>query len=104
MFARLSIRAKITAVVAFLLVAMAAMGALNVRQMNAINSSTVDVVSNWLPSVRVLGNLRTTTIDVRNLVRELMLSETPEFPLRPPWTNENAVRSVILRRAKLTSA
>ena len=33
MLARLSIRAKITAVVAFMLVAMSAMGALNVRQM-----------------------------------------------------------------------
>src|SRR5674476_1381383 len=52
MLARLSIRAKITAVVAFLLLAMSAMGALNVRQLYAINSSTVDIVSRWLPIVR----------------------------------------------------
>jgi hypothetical protein len=57
MFAQYSIRAKITAVVAFLLVAMSGMGLLAVRNMRAINASTVDINTNWLPSVRVLGDL-----------------------------------------------
>jgi methyl-accepting chemotaxis protein len=74
MFSRLSIRAKITAVVAFLLVAMSAMGALNVRQMYAINSSTVDIVSVWLPSVRVLGDVRAATITYRAIVRSHLLA------------------------------
>ena len=69
MLARFSIRAKITAVVAFLLLAMSAMGALNVRQMYAINASTVDIVSSWLPSVRVLGDVRAATITYRAIVR-----------------------------------
>ena len=58
MLARLSIRTKITVVVAFLLFAMSVMGALNIRQMYAINAATVDITNSWLPSVRVLGELR----------------------------------------------
>ena len=42
MFAKLSIRAKITAVVAFLLVAMAGVGLLSVTSMRSINASAVD--------------------------------------------------------------
>ncbi|MDB5611896.1 MAG: methyl-accepting chemotaxis protein, partial [Bradyrhizobium sp.] len=74
MLARLSIRTKITVVVAFLLIAMSVMGALNVRQMYAINSSTVDIVDNWLPSVRVLGDLRAATITYRAIVRSHLLA------------------------------
>jgi methyl-accepting chemotaxis protein len=43
MLARYSIRAKITAVVAFLLIAMTGMGLLAVRNMRALNANTVDV-------------------------------------------------------------
>jgi methyl-accepting chemotaxis protein len=74
MLARFSIRAKISAVVASLLIAMPVMGALSVRQMYAINSSTVDIVSSWLPSVRVLGNLRAATITYRAIVRSHLLA------------------------------
>ena len=55
MLSKLSIRAKITSVVALLLVAMAGMGLLAVCNMRAINANTVDIATNWLPSVRALG-------------------------------------------------
>jgi len=74
MFAKYSIRSKITVVVAFLLVAMSAMGVLNIRQMYTINSATVDIVNNWLPSVRVLGELRAATITYRAIVRSHLLA------------------------------
>ena len=74
MLAKYSIRAKITAVVAFLLIAMTAMGALNIRQMYAINFSTVDIATSWLPSVRVLGELRAATITYRAIVRSHLLA------------------------------
>ena len=76
MFAKFSIRSKITAVVAFLLVAMTGMGLLAVRNMRAINANTVDITTNWLPSVRVLGDLRAGVITYRNVIREHMLAET----------------------------
>jgi methyl-accepting chemotaxis protein len=78
MFAKYSIRAKITAVVAFLLVAMTGMGLLAVKNMRSLNASTVDINTNWLPSVRVLGDLRAGVITYRNVVREHMLAETLE--------------------------
>jgi methyl-accepting chemotaxis protein len=81
MFAKFSIRAKITAVVALLLVALTGMGLLAVRNMHAINASTVDITTNWLPAVRALGDLRAGVITYRNTMREHMLSETLEQKL-----------------------
>jgi methyl-accepting chemotaxis protein len=78
MLSKLSIRAKITSVVALLLVAMAGMGLLAVYNMRAINANTVDIATNWLPSVRVLGELRAGVITYRNVIREHMLGETAE--------------------------
>ena len=76
MFASMSIRAKIISVVALLLVVLTAMGLLGVSSMRMMNANTVDITSNWLPSVRVLGDLRAATITYRNVVREHMLAET----------------------------
>ena len=78
MLAKYSIRAKITAVVALLLVAMTGMGLLAVMNMRAINASTVDITTNWLPSIRALGDLRAGVITYRNVIRQHMLSETIE--------------------------
>ena len=78
MLSKLSIRAKITAVVAILLFAMAGMGLLAVYNMRAINANTVDIATNWLPSVRVLGDLRAGVITYRNVIREHMLGENAE--------------------------
>src|SRR5215475_8754211 len=78
MLSRLSIRAKITSVVALLLFAMAGMGLLAVSNMRAINANTVDIATNWLPSVRVLGDLRAGVITYRNVIREHMLGENAE--------------------------
>src|SRR3954454_19282613 len=76
MLATISIRAKIISVVAFLLVAMAGMGLLAVMKMRAMNANTVDITTSWMPSVRVLGDLRAGVITYRNVIREHMLSET----------------------------
>ena len=78
MLAKYSIRSKIIAVVALLLVTMSGMGLLAVENMRAINANTVDITTNWLPSVRVLGDLRAGVITYRNVIREHMLSETLE--------------------------
>ena len=66
MLAKYSIRAKIIAVVAFLLAAMTGMGLLAVKNMRAMNANTVDIATVWLPSVRVLGDLRAGVITYRN--------------------------------------
>ena len=76
MFASYSIRAKITAVVAFLLVMMTCMGLLAVRSMQAINANAVDIQSNWLPNVRVLGELQKNVIQYRSIARAYLLADT----------------------------
>jgi methyl-accepting chemotaxis protein len=78
MLAKFSIRTKIITVVAFLLVALAGMGLLAVLSMRAINANTVDITTNWLPSVRVLGELRAGLVTYRTVIREHMLGETAE--------------------------
>ncbi|QUS41694.1 methyl-accepting chemotaxis protein [Tardiphaga alba] len=78
MLANISIRAKITAVIAFLLIAMTGMGVLAVSKMQMINADASEIQKNWLPSIRVLGGLRATTIDYRNLVRAHILAADAE--------------------------
>jgi methyl-accepting chemotaxis protein len=93
MLANISIRAKIITIVAFLLVALTGMGLLAVMYMRSINASTVDISTNWLPSVRVLGELRAGVITYRNVVREHMLSETLDEKLAAEKTLAGVVES-----------
>ncbi len=93
MLAKYSIRTKIIAVVAFLLVAMTGMGLFAVRNMRAINANTVDIATNWLPSVRVLGDLRAGVITYRNVIREHMLSVTLEEKLAMEKTLATVIES-----------
>jgi methyl-accepting chemotaxis protein len=76
MLANYSIRAKITAVVALLLIAMTGMGLLAVRNMKAINASTIEITTNWLPAIQALGDLRAGVLTYRNVIRQHMLSDT----------------------------
>jgi methyl-accepting chemotaxis protein len=75
---KLSIRAKVIAVIAFMLVAMSGMGLLAVRSMQSINGRTVEIAVNWLPSVRVLGELRADINLFRIALRAHVMAETPE--------------------------
>jgi methyl-accepting chemotaxis protein len=100
MLASLSIRAKITTVLAFLLIAMTGMGLLAVRKMQAINANAVDIQTSWLPSIRQLGELRAGVITYRNVIRQHMLSETLEEKLANEKTLETVVASNASIRAK----
>ncbi len=100
MLANISIRAKIITVVAFLLVALTGMGLLAVKYMRSINASTVDISTTWLPSVRVLGDLRAGVITYRNVIREHMLAETLDEKL----ANEKTLAGVAESNMKLRAA
>jgi methyl-accepting chemotaxis protein len=99
MFSNLSIRAKIMAVVAILLVTTTGMGLLAVKNMRSINANTVDIATTWLPSVRVLGDLRAGVITYRNVIREHMLAETLEEKLAAEKTLATVADSNIKIRA-----
>ncbi|MFK4508999.1 methyl-accepting chemotaxis protein [Bradyrhizobium daqingense] len=100
MLATISIRAKIISVVAFLLVAMAGMGVLAVMKMRSMNANTVDITTNWMPSVRVLGELRASVITYRNVVRQHMLSETLDDKLATEKTAATVTEALAKVRAK----
>lgn len=95
----ISIRTKIAAVLTFLLLAMASMGFLAIQKMQAINGNTVDIAQNWLPSIRLLGELRAGVVNYRNNLREHMLAETTdakalvEKRLDQIVANNNAIRA-----------
>jgi len=75
---KLSIRIKIAAVITFMLVVMSGLGVLTVRSMGAINDHTVEIATSWLPSVRVLGDLRADINLYRVGLRAHVMAETAE--------------------------
>jgi methyl-accepting chemotaxis protein len=78
MLAKWSIRSKITAVIAFLLVVMGGLGGMAVRSMQGINAHTVEIATNWLPSIGALGVLRSNINGYRAAVRDHLLGDTAE--------------------------
>ncbi|WP_180490092.1 MCP four helix bundle domain-containing protein, partial [Escherichia fergusonii] len=58
-----------------------------------INANAVDIQTNWMPSVRVLGDLRAGVITYRNVIREHMLSELLEEKLAQEKTLETVVET-----------
>ena len=85
---------------AFLLVAMTGMGLLAVTKMRSMNANTIDITTSWMPSVRVLGELRASVITYRNVIRQHMLSETLEEKL----ANEKTAGTVIEANTKSRKA
>jgi methyl-accepting chemotaxis protein len=61
--------------------------------MNAIYTSASEIQKSWLPSVRVLGDLRAGVITYRNVIREHMLSELLEEKLAQEKTLETVVEA-----------
>lgn len=75
MLARFSIRTKITIVISLLLFALAGTGAFALKNMASINKSTVDISTNWLPSLRALGDIRASVLAYRASVRGFVLAD-----------------------------
>jgi methyl-accepting chemotaxis protein len=92
----LSIRAKVIAVIAFMLIAMSGMGLLAIRSMQVINAHTVEIASGWLPSVRVLGELRTDINLFRIALRAHVMAET----LEAKAANDKRLDGILERIAK----
>ncbi|MEZ5766088.1 MAG: MCP four helix bundle domain-containing protein, partial [Xanthobacteraceae bacterium] len=79
MFSTFSIRTKIIAVVAFMTVSMALLGLFAASQMRSMDLSTQELQTQWLPSVRWLGEMRTQGARHRAVVRDHLLSKDPAF-------------------------
>ncbi|MFZ5735593.1 MAG: methyl-accepting chemotaxis protein [Pseudomonadota bacterium] len=94
MFAKLSIRAKITAVLAFLLVTMLGIGALSVTSMRSINASAVDMRTNWLPSIRLLSDLKIQLLSYRSILRSHFLELTADGKAAAEKRLDTAVKTI----------
>ena len=92
----LSIRAKVIAVIAFMLIAMSGLGLLAIRSMQVINAHTVEIASSWLPSVRVLGELRADINLFRIALRAHVMAET----LEAKAANDKRLAGILERIAK----
>lgn len=62
---------------------MVVLGVFSIAQMKKINGSTVDIAANWLPSVKVLGEMQYTASTIRRSELGLILETAP--PRRAAW-------------------
>ncbi|RTL55314.1 MAG: methyl-accepting chemotaxis protein [Bradyrhizobiaceae bacterium] len=79
MLSRLSISTKLIALVSIMLVAMASMGAFAIIEMRAINASAQEIQSNWLPSIRLLSELRVQSARYRAVLRDYLTEPDEAF-------------------------
>jgi len=73
-FRNLKVANKIMLVVSAVLVLTAILGLLSIQKLKAVNGSTTDIATNWLPSVATLGEMGTATQSVRRLELRHILS------------------------------
>ena len=71
--ARLSISSKLFAIVLFLFLVIATIGGIAFLQMRAINAAAQDIQSQWLPSVRWIGEMRVQSARFRAVLRDHLI-------------------------------
>jgi methyl-accepting chemotaxis protein len=79
MLSRLSIRTKLITLVSLFLIALTAMGAFAIIEMRAINASAQDIKTSWLPSIRLVGELRTQSARYRAVLRDYLTEPDEAF-------------------------
>lgn len=70
---RLSISAKLFAIVSFLFLVIATIGGFAFLQMRAINAAAQDIQTQWLPSVRWVGEMRVQSARFRAVLRDHLI-------------------------------
>jgi methyl-accepting chemotaxis protein len=78
MFSKLSIRAKLVAVISLLFVAMIFLGLFSFVQMRAITGAVREIQTNGLPSVRYISEMRIQAARYRAILRDHMLITEPK--------------------------
>src|SRR3954451_19988094 len=73
MLARLSISAKLFAIVSFLFLVIATVGGFSLVQMRAINAAAQDIQTEWLPSVRWAGERRVQSAPYRAVLPDHLI-------------------------------
>ncbi len=93
---RLSISAKLFAIVSFLFLVIAAVGGFAFMQMRAINAAAQDIQTQWLPSVRWVGEMRVQSARFRAVLRDHLIVPDAE---RADVDNNLAARKADFEKA-----
>jgi methyl-accepting chemotaxis protein len=72
---RLTIKLSLIAVVSFLLLFIAGQALVGIAKLRTVNASTEDIASNWLPSVKVLGQVKFAVARTRLAAFRLAMSD-----------------------------
>ncbi|MBR0899170.1 MCP four helix bundle domain-containing protein [Bradyrhizobium tropiciagri] len=90
MLANLSVRARLIAVIVMLLITLAGTGLFAVTRMQTMNEYTINISTKWLPSVRVLGEIRVLVNRYRVNIRQFVLDTDPQKKA----TDEKALEAI----------
>jgi methyl-accepting chemotaxis protein len=74
MLSNLSIRTKITIVIALMLTSLAGLGAFALTSLSIVNAHTVEIGTNYLPSVRALGGMSTAVPAIQREIRQHIIA------------------------------
>jgi len=75
---RLSISTKLFAIVSFLFFVIASIGGFSFLQMRSINTAAQDIQTQWLPSVRWIGEMRVQSARFRAVLRDHLIVSDAE--------------------------
>lgn len=78
MLERFSIKVKTVSIVSFLLLTLIGLGLFALAELGTVNENTIAIATNWLPSVRALGELNAGVIGYRGALEAHLLAETIE--------------------------
>src|ERR1700685_1205501 len=81
MFNKMKIGLKLGAGFGWVLMLMVGLGIFSIVEISKVNGSTVDIATNWLPSVKVLGELKYDAADLRRNTLNYLLAtdQRPHF-------------------------
>lgn len=78
MLSKLSLRARLIAVISFLMIALSGTGLLAITRMQVLNAHTIDIATSWLPSMAVLGEMRSESLRFGLNFRQFTMETDPQ--------------------------
>jgi methyl-accepting chemotaxis protein len=95
----LSIKAKISAIFAILLLAMGILGAVAITKMAVVNDQSTIIAENWLPSVKLTADMNTNTSDYR-IAQGAHIMSTSDGDMTKAESDMEAVSAVLQENRK----
>lgn len=77
-FYNLKIARKLTLSFSLILVMVAVLGSFSLLQLEQVNTASAKIVTDWLPSIRTLSQIKLTLARVRSFEMQYILAKTPE--------------------------